>query len=78
MDTYVNNDAHNALYRHEDDCWRTLLRGGPASVPDGVLGLQGEEEAGGEAVDVVHTVHVIHIFVLADISVTGGRLKRSK
>ena len=31
-------------------------------LPDGMLGLQAEEEAGGEVMDVVHTVDMIFSF----------------
>ena len=37
-----------------------------------MLGLQGEEEAGGEAVDVVHTVHVTVFLGLGQITVSEG------
>ena len=30
-------------------------------LPDCVLGLQTEEEAGGEVLDVIHTLHVLTI-----------------
>ena len=42
------------------------------SSPDGVLRLQGEQEAGGEAVDVVHTVHVLLWLELVEVPVVEG------
>ena len=41
-------------------------------LPDGVLRLQGEQEAGGEAVDVVHTVHVLLWLELVEVPVVEG------
>ena len=40
--------------------------------PDSVLCLQGEEEAGGEAVEVVHAVHVVLWLHLLEVSMVEG------
>ena len=40
--------------------------------PDSVLRLQGEQKAGGEAVDVVHTVHVLLWLELVEVPVVEG------
>lgn len=52
---YLDHHAPDALKTHSDDGLGALLGGGSASVPDGVLRLQAEQEAGSEAVDVVDT-----------------------
>ena len=47
----LDEAAEDGLEGHENHGLRALGGGLPAAVADGVLGLQGEEEAGREAVD---------------------------
>ena len=47
----LDKAADDRLYGGNDHCVGALGGGLPAAVADGVLGLQGEEEAGREAVD---------------------------
>ena len=47
----LDEAAEDGLEGHENHGLRALGGGLPAAVADGVLGLQGEEEAGGEAID---------------------------
>jgi hypothetical protein len=48
----LDHHSDDALHRHDEDRFGTLLGGGPHAVPDGVLRLYTEEVARGEAVDV--------------------------
>ena len=68
---HLNDDTDNALNGQEDDCRRTMLCDSSSSIPDnivlhtlchtlplvpyGVLGLQTEQEAGGEVMNLLHT-----------------------
>ena len=70
LPTHIYNDAHNALDGHQNDGSWTLLRGGSSPVADSVLSLKGEQKAGGEALDVVHTVHMVIVLSLVQITVT--------
>ena len=61
MPPHRDDDTHNALDTHHDDGEGALIGGGPAPVPDGVLGLHAEQERGSEVLDVVHTDHVVRV-----------------
>lgn len=55
----VDDDAQDGLEDEQEDGSGTLLRDTPEAIPDGHLGLQGEEEGRGEAVDVLHAGGVV-------------------
>ena len=55
----LDDDSKDALEAHHDDRHGTLLRCGSPPVTYRVLGLQTEEEAGGEVLDVVHANRVV-------------------
>ena len=69
---YLDHHPQDALQAHHDDRHRALLRSCSTSVADRVLGLQAEEEAGGEVLDVVHTHNVLLRLVLHQVSMDKG------
>lgn len=54
MTPYLYHDPRDALHTHDDDGLGAVFGGVPRPVADGVLGLNAEQEAGREAVDVHH------------------------
>ena len=55
----LDHDTSQSLHTHDEHSFGTLLSGSPDSVADGVLRLDGEQEAGGERLDVEHTGHPV-------------------
>jgi len=49
----LDQNTRNALNAHDEYSFGTLLGGGTETVSDGVLSLDAEEKAAGEAEDVV-------------------------
>ena len=68
----LDDDPKDALEAHHDDRHGTLLRCRSPPVTYRVLGLQTEEEAGGEVLDVVHTHNVLLRLVLHQVSMDKG------
>lgn len=74
----LDHDPGDALNAHDEDGLGALLGGGAAAVSDSVLGLDAEEEAAGEAEDVVDAGHpiVLHLqgrqVVFLEVTVSEG------
>lgn len=64
---YLYHHAPDTLHTHCNHSLRTFFRSRSASVADSMLGLQTEQKAGREAVDVINTIIpgvVVDIFYL--------------
>ena len=51
----LDDESDDALYAQQDHCFSALIRDVAVPVADRVLGLQAEEEATREVLDVIHT-----------------------
>lgn len=68
----LNHHPGDALDAHDEYGLGALLRGRPATVTDGVLGLNGEQKAAGETVQVAHARSPILVLVVTRVEVAVG------